>query len=186
MVTARTKTRVLQRQSRRYWMPPTPRLPPATNAAIPKPRAGVIPMTTETRCCTIFFPKPSKKTSVEDTPVGAPVVKTEEKEIFVAFYTAAPKRVSIRRLARTSHISRPCCERCDESVGQSASPAHPLTFHGTVLPSVPVADDKSRHLELSFRRWFSRPIWPNMCPQCYFCLLFVTFGTCLLEISDHM
>ena len=167
-------------------MPPTQCLPPATDAAIPKTRAGVIPMTTETRCCTISFSKTFKEDIGGRYPRWCSCRENGRERDFCRFLHSGAKCVSIRRMARASHISPPCCERCYESAGQSASPAHTLTFHGAVHPSVPVADDKSRHLELSFCQWFFRPIWPNMCPQCYFCLLFVTFGTCLLEISDHM
>ena len=128
-------------------------------------------MTMEIRCCKCFF----FELFIED--IGgryiraAPVVKKERKHILVAFFPQqrTNKCVSISRLARSSHISRPCCEHCDENVGQIASPARPVDIpcHSrSLLSSVSAADEESRCLEVSFRLLFLRPIWPNMCPRC--------------------
>ena len=118
----------------------------------------------------------SKKTSVEDPPVPLLSSKRNRRGFSLSqFYTAAPKCVSIRRLARASHISRPCCEHYDESVGQSASPARPVDIQWrscSFRPSASVADEKSRRLELPFRRLFLRPTWLNICPRCFSAICF--------------
>ena len=89
-------------------------------------------------------------------PRAAPAVKMERKDIFVAYFLhSSAQCVSIRRLARASHISPPCCEYCDESVGESASPAHPVDIpylSCSFRPSVSVADNKSSRFELLCRR----------------------------------
>ena len=97
-----------------------------------------------------LFPRNFKEDIGGRYPRPAPVVKTVTEGLLLPhFCTAAPKCVSIGRLARASHISRPCC---DKSVGQSVSPARPvdIAWRGCSLrPSMSAADGKSRRV---FRR----------------------------------
>ena len=101
--------------------------PPARQQRRHTRNEGVMPTTMETGYCKSFFPKlqrryrckiPSYRSCRENG--------TEGDFLSPLFYTVAPECVSIRRLACASRISRPCCKHCDESAGQSASPARPV------------------------------------------------------------
>ena len=112
-------------------------------------------------------------------PRADTVVKTERKDVFVAYFLhSRAKCVSITRPACASHISRPCSLHCDESVGQSASLAHAVDIPWrscSFRPSLSITDVKSRRLRLSFRRLFLRSFWPYMCPLCMFAFLFFKY-----------
>ena len=113
-VTARTNPLVPQRRSRRYWMPPTPRLPPATDAAIPKTRAGVIPMTIETRFRKISF----SKTFKED--IGG----------------RYPRWCSCREIGRERDFGRLFSTQQRPNVFRSDAWLAPATYHGRVVNAV--------------------------------------------------
>ena len=121
---------------------------------------------------------------VQRYPRAAPVVKTERKDKFVAnfLHSSAQINVSITRPACASQISQPYSLHCDESVGQSASPASAVDIPWrscSFRPSLSVADVKSCRLRLLFRRLFLRSFWPYMCPLCMFALsLFIFWNLC--------